>query len=109
MADRSKDHEKKREFDDIFQYLNSFGTYQKIVFFAIHLMIFPVAMQFDALVFGFSTPHFHCVTPNVTCADKKCCSDCKEYTFDGPFHSTVSEVSVFVSQTYMSSEKRLSC
>ncbi|KXJ22238.1 Organic cation transporter 1 [Exaiptasia diaphana] len=75
MPDKDTHTAEMREFDDIFQHLNSFGRYQKIVFFSVHMIIVPVAMQNDALVFGFSTPHFHCVTPNVTCEDTKCCSD----------------------------------
>ena len=33
------------------------------------------------------------MTPNVTCEDSKCCANCTEYVFDGPFTSSVSEVS----------------
>ncbi|KAK3753623.1 hypothetical protein QZH41_014730, partial [Actinostola sp. cb2023] len=89
------------EFDDIFLHLKSFGRYQMSVFFPLHLLIVPIAMQFDALVFAFSTPGFHCVTANVTCPAKKCCEDCTTYVFDGPFHSTVSELSAGVASSFV--------
>jgi len=90
----SKGERRCYEFDDIFEDVSSFGRYQKILFFCTCLMVFPVANQFSLLVFGFGTPGFHCVTPNVTCDPKKCCDGCTSYEFDGPFHSTVSEVSI---------------
>ncbi|KAK3753624.1 hypothetical protein QZH41_014731 [Actinostola sp. cb2023] len=89
------------EFDDIFLHLKSFGRYQMTVFFSLHLLIFPIAMQFDALVFAFSTPGFHCVTANVTCPVKKCCEDCTTYVFDGPFDSTVSEWNLICDRAYL--------
>ncbi|KAK3731646.1 hypothetical protein QZH41_019765 [Actinostola sp. cb2023] len=89
------------EFDDIFLHLKSFGRYQMTVFFSLHLLIVPIAMQFDALVFAFSTPGFHCVTANVTCPPKKCCDDCTAYVFDGPFHSTVSEWNLICDRAYL--------
>jgi len=92
MAEMQK--EPMCEYDDIFKYLKSFGRFQRVVFFSLHLMIFPIAMQFDALVFGFSPPRFHCANENVTCAYQTCCEECLEYAFDGPFHSTVSEVRI---------------
>lgn len=95
MTKKGKSEGEKRsyEFDDIFQHVPSFGKYQKILYFCGCLIVFPVANQFSLLVFGFGTPGFHCVTPNVTCDSKKCCDGCTSYEFDGPFHSTVSEVS----------------
>ena len=98
MAKSVKSEGEKRsyEFDNIFEHVSSFGRYQKILYFCSCLLVFPVANQFSLLVFGFGTPGFHCVTPNVTCDPKKCCDGCTSYEFDGPFHSTVSEVSVVI-------------
>ena len=93
---KSENEKKTYEFDDIFEHVSSFGRYQKILYFGICLMSFPMANQFSLLVFGFGTPGFHCVTPNVTCEAKKCCDECTSYEFDGPFHSTVSEVSILI-------------
>ena len=93
---KSEGNKPSYEFDDIFEHVPSFGKYQKILFFCICLMVFPITNQFSLLVFGFGTPAFHCVTSNVTCDPKKCCDGCTSYEFDGPFHSTVSEVSTLV-------------
>ncbi|KAJ7377061.1 hypothetical protein OS493_031019 [Desmophyllum pertusum] len=78
--------DKKRtfEFDDIFEHVSSFGRYQKLLYFCTCLIVFPITNQFSLLVFGFGTPGFHCVTPNVTCDPKKCCDGCTSYEFDGP-------------------------
>ena len=92
---KAKDENRTFVFDDIFEHVASFGKYQRILYFCTLLMVFPITNQFPLLVFGFGTPGFHCVTPNVTCEAKKCCDECTSYVFDGPFHSTVSEVSIF--------------
>ncbi|KAK2572583.1 Organic cation/carnitine transporter 4 [Acropora cervicornis] len=69
------------------------GQFQRILFFGLNtILVFTVTCQFSLLVFAFGNPGFHCVTPNVTCDAKKCCDDCKAYEFNGPFHSTVSEL-----------------
>ena len=94
MAESSKSGKEKstHEFDDVFDLVPSFGRRQRILFFGFNVLVFVIVNQFSALVFAFGTPGFHCVTPNVTCAAKKCCDGCTLYSFDGPFHSTVSEV-----------------
>jgi hypothetical protein len=89
----SKEGVRNDEFDDVFDHVKSFGKYQRIVVFSLQLLVFPISSQFEALVFAFSTPNFHCTTANVTCPPKKCCGECTSYEFDGPFDSTVSEVS----------------
>ena len=97
MADSSAAEKKRRsfEFDDIFEHVSSFGKYQKILYFCTLLFVFPVTNQFSLLVFGFGTPKFQCVTPNVTCEARKCCDGCHAYEFMGPLQSTVSEVKLF--------------
>ena len=102
MAESVKSDSEKRsyEFDNIFEHVSSFGRYQKILYFCSCLLVFPVTNQFSLLVFGFGTPDFHCVTPNVTCDPKKCCDGCTSYEFDGPFHSTVSEVGIALMKTF---------
>lgn len=97
MADSSATEKKRRsfEFDDIFEHVSSFGKYQKILYFCTLLFVFPVTNQFSLLVFGFGTPKFQCVTPNVTCEARKCCDGCHAYEFMGPLQSTVSEVKLF--------------
>lgn len=91
----SKDEKHSFEFDVIFEHVASFGRYQILwLLFDGFVLIFPVTTQFTLLAFANGTPKFHCVTPNITCETKKCCDGCKSYEFDGPFHSTVSEVCV---------------
>jgi len=90
------------EFDDIFRHVSPFGKYQKVLYFTTYLLVFPLLSQFFLLVFGFGTPGFHCVTPNVTCGPKTCCDGCTSYEFDGPFHSTVSEVGVILMKIFKS-------
>lgn len=92
----SKDQKRTFEFDDIFEHVASLGRYQ-ILWLIFHgfVLVFPVTTQFTLLVFANGTPNFKCVTPNVTCDMKKCCDGCTSYEFKGPFHSTVSEVSIY--------------
>ena len=98
----SKNEKRTSEFDDIFKYVSSFGKYQKSLYFTTYLLTFPLISQFFLLVFGFGTPGFHCVTPNVTCDPTKCCDGCTSYEFDGPFHSTVSEVGALLMKIFKS-------
>ena len=94
-ADRANGKKDNTDFDGVFEHISSFGRLQRILFFGLNaILVFAVTNQFSLLVFAFGTPGFHCVTPNVTCEEKKCCEDCKVYEFDGPYHSTVSEVSL---------------
>ena len=96
-TEKSADDEKRTfEFDDVFQHIPSLGRYQGILFFCTSLLVYVITNQFSALVFAFGTPGFHCDTPNVTCAPKKCCDGCTSYVFDGPFQSTVSEVIITI-------------
>lgn len=110
MADRTKSEDEQRifEFDDIFEHVSSFGKYQIfwLVFTGL-VLVFPVTTQFTLLVFANGTPDFHCVTPNVTCETKKCCKGCTSYEFDGPFHSTVSEVGITRQQSLYSKKQYL--
>jgi hypothetical protein len=94
MPEDTSQEEPVREFDDVFHHVHSFGRCQKVLFICMNLLVFPVTSQFVALVFAFGAPGFHCVTTNVTCPPKKCCDECTSYVFDGPFNSTVTEVSV---------------
>ena len=92
---QEEEHDKPlaREYDDLFQYVSSFGRYQKKVFFSSCCLVMMTSMQFAALLFVFGTPNFHCDTPvNSTCPSSKCCDNCTSYVFDGPFQSVVSEV-----------------
>ena len=92
-ADKANGEKDNIDFDGVFEHISSFGRLQRILFFGLNaILVFAVTNQFSLLVFAFGTPGFHCVTPNVTCEEKKCCDNCKVYEFDGPYHSTVSEV-----------------
>lgn len=84
---------KKSRFDDVFQWVRSFGGYQRAVFIGVNLILLPISLQFMLLVFGSGTPRFHCNSPNSTCPENNCCENCSSYEFDGPFTSAVSEVS----------------
>lgn len=88
-----KDSETHR-IDDILRYVGEFGLWQKFLYFSsCFLVIVPSAIQIASLVFATGTPKFHCVTPNVTCEESKCCDNCTTYAFDKSFTSTVTEVS----------------
>jgi len=82
-----------REYDEVFNHVKSFGGYQLVMYLLMNVMVFPITTQFTGLLFATGTPAFHCVTPNVTCTNTQCCDGCTSYKFDGPFTSTVSEVS----------------
>ena len=83
----------KMTYDDILTSISSFGFWQIVLYVATcSLVILPSTLQVIGLVFFAGTPRFHCVTPNVTCEENKCCTNCTEYVFDGPFTSSVSEV-----------------
>ncbi|XP_031570056.1 organic cation transporter protein-like [Actinia tenebrosa] len=79
------------EFDDVFQLVNSFGRYQKAVYFGSCILVLLMAFPFGMLVFGFAAPSFQCNTPNITCPQKTCCDNCTSYSFDKAFTSTVTE------------------
>lgn len=79
-------------FDEILTSISAFGRWQIFLYVATcSLVIIPSTLQVIGIVFFSGTPRFHCVTPNVTCEDSKCCPNCTEYVFDGPFTSSVSE------------------
>lgn len=80
-------------FDDIIKTVSEFGRWQKFIYFTTcALVIVPSGIHIAGIFFVTGTPKFHCVTPNVTCGDSKCCDNCTDYVFDGPFISTVTEV-----------------
>ena len=80
-------------FDEILTSISAFGRWQVFLYVVTcSLVIIPSTLQVIGIVFFSGTPRFHCVTPNVTCEDSKCCPNCTEYVFDGPFTSSVSEV-----------------
>lgn len=88
---KEKDSETHR-IDDILRYVGEFGLWQKFLYFSsCFLVIVPSAIQIASLVFATGTPKFHCVTPNVTCEESKCCDNCTTYAFDKSFTSTVTE------------------
>ena len=90
---KEKDSETHR-IDDILRYVGEFGLWQKFLYFSsCFLVIVPSAIQIASLVFATGTPKFHCVTPNVTCEESKCCDNCTTYAFEKSFTSTVTEVS----------------
>lgn len=89
-------------FDDILTSVSSFGYLQRIIYVATCcLVIIPSCLQVIGLVFFAGTPKFHCVTPNVSCADSKCCTNCTDYVFDGPFTSSVSEWNLICDKAYV--------
>ena len=84
-----------QHFDDILRYVGEFGLWQKFLYFSsCFLVIVSSAIQIASLVFATGTPKFHCVTPNVTCDENKCCAECTSYAFDQSFTSTVTEVRI---------------
>ena len=84
-----------QHFDDILRYVGEFGLWQKFLYFSsCFLVIVSSAIQIASLVFATGTPKFHCVTPNVTCDENKCCAECTGYAFDQSFTSTVTEVRI---------------
>lgn len=110
LTDMSKAEKKKRgkfyffhrmprqadqHFDDILLYVGEFGLWQKFLYFSsCFLVIVSSGIQIASLVFATGTPKFHCVTPNVTCDENKCCAECTSYAFDQSFTSTVTEVRI---------------
>lgn len=95
--------EKKKisTFDDILTSVSSFGYWQILLYLVTcTLVIIPSTLQVIGFVFFAGTPRFHCVTPNVTCEDSKCCENCTEYVFDGPFTSSVSEWNLICDRAY---------
>lgn len=81
-----------QHFDDVLKYVGEFGLWQKFLYFAsCFLVIESSALQLASLVFVTGTPRFHCVTPNVTCDENKCCEECTSYSFQKSFTSTVTE------------------
>jgi len=81
------------EYNDIYDYVDSFGSYQKKVAYGTCMMLITQGMQFGQLVFVTGTPKFRCSTPNVTCGGiNMCCANCTSYEFDATFTTVVSEV-----------------
>lgn len=88
-------------FDDILTSVSSFGYWQIIIYVVTcSLVIIPSTLQVIGIVFFAGTPRFHCLTPNVTCEDSKCCENCTEYMFDGPFTSSVSAWNLICDRAY---------
>lgn len=84
-----------QHFDDILRYVGEFGLWQKFLYFSsCFSVIVSSAIQIASLVFATGTPKFHCLTPNVTCDENKCCAECTSYAFDQSFTSTVTEVRI---------------
>ena len=84
-----------QHFDDILRCVGEFGLWQKFLYFSsCFLVIVSSAIQIASLVFATGTPKFHCVTPNVTCDENKCCAECTSYAFDQSFTSTVTQVRI---------------
>lgn len=85
------------QFDDIIKTVCEFGRWQKFIYFTTcALVIVPSGIHIAGMYFITGTPKFHCVTPNTTCLENKCCDNCTEYAFDGPFISTATEVRIHV-------------
>ena len=90
MADKK---DSPSHFDDIIKTVSEFGRWQRFIYFTTcALVIVPSGIHIAGLYFVTGTPKFHCATPNTTCAENKCCDNCTEYKFDGPFISTATEV-----------------
>ena len=80
-------------FDDIIKTVSEFGRWQKFIYFTTcALVIVPSGVHIAGMYFITGTPQFHCATLNTTCDENKCCDNCTEYKFDGPFISTATEV-----------------
>ncbi|KAK3722362.1 hypothetical protein QZH41_013694, partial [Actinostola sp. cb2023] len=80
------------EYDDIFNHVKSFGSYQQKVAYGTCVMLIGQGLQFGHLVFVTGSPKFKCSTPNVTCGGiNKCCTNCTSYEFDTMFATIVSE------------------
>ncbi|XP_048582229.1 organic cation transporter protein isoform X2 [Nematostella vectensis] len=92
---------KPHVYDDIFDHVRSFGSYQRGLWVALSVLVMPMGAQFAALIFAMGTPHYHCATPNVTCPPRQCCANCTEYIFDGPMTSTVSEWKLICDRGYL--------
>jgi len=91
-----------QHFDDILRYVGEFGWWQKFLYFSsCFVIIVSSALQMVSLVFATGTPKFQCVTPNVTCDENKCCEECKNYSFDGSFTSTVTEWSLICDKAHI--------
>ena len=80
-------------FDGIIKTVSEFGRWQKFIYFTTcALVIVPSGIHIAGMYFITGTPKFQCVTPNVTCDENKCCDNCTQYEFKGPFISTATEV-----------------
>lgn len=91
-----------QHFDDVLRYVGEFGWWQKFLYFSsCFVIIVSSALQIASLVFATGTPKFQCVTPNVTCDENKCCEECKNYSFDGSFTSTVTEWSLICDKAHI--------
>ncbi|EDO41936.1 predicted protein [Nematostella vectensis] len=99
----NKDDKEKlyKEFDDVFENVRSFGTYQRLLYFLTNLICIPLMAQFSSLVFVMGTPQFRCATPNTTCPPSKCCDNCTEYVFKGPLKTTVAEWNLICDRAYL--------
>ncbi|XP_020894669.1 organic cation transporter protein [Exaiptasia diaphana] len=90
------------EFDNVFELVNSFGRYQKIVYFTSCFLILLLSFPFGFMVFGFATPNFQCAVENSTCAINKCCNNCTSYMFiKPPFTTVVTEFNTVCNRAYL--------
>ena len=93
-SDKKGKEKKVYKFDDLLRLTGGFGRYQMALYAFLCLVSIPTGAQIMIQVFYGASPRFSCVSMpgNETCDPGKCCSNCKNYEFRGPFTSAVSEV-----------------
>ena len=87
------------QFDDILKRIGEFGPWQRAIYIlSCVFVLIPSGLHTAGVPFITGTPKFQCVTPDVECEVNKCCKNCTNYAFIGPYayNSTVTEVCFFI-------------
>lgn len=92
------------QFDDILKRIGEFGPWQRAIYIlSCVFVLIPSGLHTAGVPFITGTPKFQCATPDVECEVNKCCKNCTNYAFIGPYayNSTVTEYNLICDRAFI--------